>query len=141
MSLPKSLRARQDVTTINYLLEEWAGAVREGDMARILAHHDVGIVMFNVVLSEQRTPEAWTGIDAYRAAYQLYLANNPGAPYDLSDLVITHSADCAFAHAILRCGAGKGDAATINVRLTVGLERRDADWVVMHEHHSVGVGM
>jgi ketosteroid isomerase-like protein len=45
----------------------------------------------------------------------------------------------AVAWALIRC-AGRGSAGrdeTLDVRLTIGLQRSDGVWRIVHEHHSV----
>ena len=122
-------------TEIRALIERWATAVHEGDLATVLADHAEDIVMFDVPPPE----DGIRGIDAYRAAWPPFLEwQAGGACFDLVELEVTAGSDVAFAHALLRCGPAEDVAARPDerLRLTIGLVRRDGRWIVSHEHHS-----
>jgi uncharacterized protein (TIGR02246 family) len=126
-----------DAAKIRDLLGAWTRAVRERNLAAILANHDPNILMFDV------PTVLLTGIDNYAASWQyMFPWLGPKGQFELSDLRVTAGADVAFASGILRCAGLElqevGKALTI--RLTVGLVKRDGGWVVTHEHHSEAVG-
>ena len=54
-----------DEQQIRTLIERWAAAVHEGDLATVLADHDPDILMFDVPPPEQGV----RGLDAYRATW------------------------------------------------------------------------
>lgn len=124
-----------DEDEIRALVERWATAVHEGDLAAVLADHADDIVMFDVPPPD----DGVRGIDAYREAWPPFFAwQASGARFDLVELEVTAGPDVGFAHALLRCGMPDELAAhpERRLRLTLGLVRRDGRWVVAHEHHS-----
>jgi ketosteroid isomerase-like protein len=51
---------------------------------------------------------------------------------------VTAGEDVSFATAIGTCGyIDRGERTDLKFRLTVGLQKRDARWQIIHEHHSV----
>ena len=122
---------------IKTLLESWADAVRRHDLPAILAHHASDIVMFDLP-----PPLQCSGIEAYRQTWDLmFRYHKPGTAFEFRELAITAGADVAFAVAILWCGpdssSNPADSDGFLFRLTVGLCKRDGDWRITHEHHSV----
>jgi ketosteroid isomerase-like protein len=112
---------------IKALLEGWADAVRRHDLPAILAHHEQGIVMFDLP-----PPLQCRGIKAYEQTWDLFFRyHKPG----------TASTDVAFAVAIMWCGPDSSsnpmDKDGFLFRLTIGLRKVDGEWRIAHEHHSV----
>ena len=101
-----------DEQQIRTLIENWADAVRRGDMDGVLANHSRDIVMFDV----PPPYEGARGIDAYRETWPQFFEW----------------------HALLRCGTQRdlADNPELRLRLTIGLRKEDGRWVVAHEHHS-----
>ncbi|MGF6310026.1 ketosteroid isomerase-like protein [Bradyrhizobium sp. i1.8.4] len=117
-------------TEVRTLIEAWADAVRRHDYAGVLAHHDQGIVMFDVP-----PPFQSRGLDEYRKTWDLFFGcQRPSYAFDIEDIAITAGDDVAFAVAVMRCGAPD---ATFQFRLTIGLRKIDGSWRITHEHHSV----
>ncbi len=124
-----------DEQQIRALIERWAAAVHEGDLAIVLADHAPDIVMFDVPPLEQGV----RGLDAYRATWPAFFDwQASGAVFELESLQVTAGADVAFAFALLRCGtpADFHRDPEHRLRLTVGLRKVGDRWVVTHEHHS-----
>ena len=124
-----------DEQQIRSLIERWAAAAHEGDMATVLADHDPGILMFDVPPPEQGV----RGIDAYRATWPGFFAwQASGAVFEIESLDVTAGGDVAFASALLRCGRPEQleREPEQRLRLTIGLRKADDHWVVTHEHHS-----
>jgi uncharacterized protein (TIGR02246 family) len=124
-----------DEQQIRTLIERWAAAVHQGDLATVLADHDPDILMFDVPPPEQGV----RGIDAYRETWPGFFAwQASGAMFEIESLDVTAGADVAFASALLRCGPPEQfeRAPEQRLRLTVGLRRAGGRWTVTHEHHS-----
>jgi uncharacterized protein (TIGR02246 family) len=124
-----------DEQQIRELIERWATAAHDGDMAAVLAAHAADIVMFDVPPPEQGV----RGIDAYRETWPGFFAwQASGAMFELESLEVTSGADVAFAFALLRCGtsAELSRDPEHRLRLTIGLRKEKDQWVVTHEHHS-----
>lgn len=111
------------------LIERWADAVRRRDLAGVLAHHDPAVVFFDVP-----EPVELRGINAYRDSWREFLDWVTG--FDLQELEVVAGADVAYCHAIVRC-SGRTEGEPFDVRLTMGLRKSGAEWVITHEHHSV----
>ena len=115
-----------DENRIRRLIEDWARAVRDGDMDGILAHYPDDVVLFDVP-----PPAMRKGMAAYRDSWELFFSYSPGGEgaFDLLDLQITAGDTVAFGHALVRIFDNR-------VRLTLGLREVDGDWLIAHEHHS-----
>ena len=61
-----------------------------------------------------------------------------GASFEIDELEVVSGDDVAFAWALLRCGgeAELRERPDRRLRLTLGLRRLEAGWVIEHEHHS-----
>lgn len=95
----------------------------------MLAHHTDDIVMFDVPL-----PLQFKGMEEYKKTWELFFANSPGGPgsFDLLELQIAAGETVAYCHALLKIFDSRG-------RLTMGLHKRDGEWLIAHEHHSYPV--
>src|SRR6188472_2157126 len=103
-----------DEQQIRDLIERWATAVHDGDMAAVLAGHAPGIVMFDVPPPQQGV----RGIDAYRETWPGFFAwQASGASFDLLSVDVTAGDDVAFAYALLRCGTADQDP-DVRLRIT-----------------------
>lgn len=126
---------RTDEAAIRHLVQTWAAACHDGDLATVLADHSADIVMFDVPPPE----DGVRGIEAYRATWPPFFEwQRSGARFDPVEVDVTAGADVAFAWALLRCGTEDELAAepTRRLRLTLGLRKESGRWVVAHEHHS-----
>lgn len=117
---------------IRTLIAAWADAIRARDIGRVVAHHDADVVFYDVP-----PPPQLTGTDAYRQAFEGFLRwlGDEGI-WELGDVAVVAGDDVAYAYCPIRC-KGTGESEEIDVRLTLGLRRRDAQWHITHEHHSV----
>jgi ketosteroid isomerase-like protein len=125
----------QDEKAIQELLENWATAVRNRDIERILAHHSPEMLMFDVPL-----PLASKGINAYRKTWDLFFSwSDDPVVFDFNEMNITAGSDVAFVSALMRCAGTEKNGERINLdfRLTVGLRKLQGEWTIMHEHHSI----
>jgi uncharacterized protein (TIGR02246 family) len=124
-----------DAQHIRNLIERWAQAVHEGDMAVVLQDHAPDIVMFDVPPPEQGV----RGLEAYRATWPGFFDwQASGAAFEIESLEVTAGADVAFAFALLRCDTYEAleHNPEHRLRLTVGLRKEGGRWIVTHEHHS-----
>jgi uncharacterized protein (TIGR02246 family) len=124
-----------DEQQIRALIEAWAIAAHDGDLATVLADHAPDIVMFDVPPPNQGV----RGIDAYRDTWPPFFEwQASGAVFEIESLVVTAGTEVAFAYALLRCGTATGLAhdPEQRLRLTLGLRKTGGRWIVTHEHHS-----
>ncbi len=112
-------------------LDRWATAVEAADLAGVLAERAPDVVLFDVA-----PPLQARGIEAYRAAWELFFSFQGAGTFRLGELDVVAGRDVAFAHGVVTVGP-LDPAGQFPVRLTVGLARRQGRWLVTHEHHSV----
>jgi uncharacterized protein (TIGR02246 family) len=125
----------EDEAQIRSLIERWATAVHDGDLAAVLADHAPDIVMFDA----PPPYDGVRGIEAYRETWPPFFEwQAQGASFEIVSLDVTAGTDTAYAYALLRCGTPRDLARRPEnrLRLTVGLRKEDGRWVVAHEHHS-----
>lgn len=118
-----------DEATIRTMIQDWADAVAKGDRDRILAAHSGDLLMFDF-------PNTVKDIDAYSRTWQFFDDSRRGpVTFRPSDVRIHVGGDVAFASCDIHCDGTTAGA--FDLRLTTGLERRDGEWIIVHEHHSV----
>lgn len=125
----------KDEAEILALIERWARAVREQDRAVIRESHDEGMLMFDVP-----PPFQSRGLDAYMATWETFFASaEKPVAFDFQDIEITAGETVTFATAVGNCVTvgPQGKREPLQFRLTMGLRKIDAQWRVMHEHHSL----
>lgn len=123
---------------VRQLMEDWARAVRDQNLAGVLAHRAADITMFDVP-----PPLECRGIDAYRDTWSLFYAEQPRPiAFEIRRMDVVAGKDVAFVVALMRCAEHGPDGARkdLDFRLTVGLRRVEGRWSVVHEHHSVPAG-
>lgn len=113
---------------IAQMLDRWSAAVRAHDLEGSCRDRSPDIVMFDVP-----EPLQARGIEAYRDTWRLYFGDPGSRRFRLLETEITVGGDVAWVRAILDCTMAKAPAG----RLTLGLRRQGARWVVEHEHHSI----
>ena len=120
---------------VRSLITDWAASVRRKDMIGILAFHSDEIVMYDLP-----GPVQTVGLEAYRETWARFFswAKDLNIFY-IESLEVTAGEDVAFAYALMRCAGSddEGIEETLQFRLTVGLRKIDAQWIVTHEHHSL----
>lgn len=133
------MNARNDPTTnetaVRALIENWAQAVRAGNLPDIMAHHSADMLMFDVP-----PPRASRGLDAYRKTWDLFFSwSDRPVVFDIEEMHVTAGSDVAFAAALMRCAGTEKNGKRISLafRLTIGLRKIDNRWTIVHEHHSV----
>lgn len=90
--------------------------------------------MFDVV-----PPLQLEGINAYRDSWvDLFFPwYGEKGRFEVSHLKFTADDGVAFATGLIDCaGVERGKRVTYTIRLTVGFEKRDGRWTIVHEHHS-----
>jgi ketosteroid isomerase-like protein len=123
-----------DEAQIRQLINEWAAAVRSGDIEAILAHHADDIVMYDVP-----KPFRSVGLEAYRRTWDTFFTFTKPGVFDILELHIVAGEKVAFCFAIMKC-ADKSNSleyVDLDFRLTVGLKKINEQWTIVHEHHSV----
>lgn len=121
-------------TQIRQLVEDWAAAVRNGDLIAILAHHAGNIVMYDVP-----KPFQSVGLDAYRKTWNTFFAYTRPGVFDIQELNIVADEKVAFCYATMKCADKSNSAEYVDLdfRLTIGLKKINGQWTILHEHHSI----
>jgi ketosteroid isomerase-like protein len=116
------------------LIENWAKAVRYKDMEGILAHHSDDIVMYDVP-----KPFQSIGIDAYRKTWDIFFKYTKPGVFDIKELQIVADENIAFCFATMMCAdkSNSSEYIDLDFRLTVGLQKINDQWTIIHEHHSI----
>ncbi|MEV8569818.1 SgcJ/EcaC family oxidoreductase [Streptomyces sp. NPDC051322] len=124
-----------DEEQIRALIEQWASAVHNGDLTRVLSNHADDIVMFDV----PPPYDGVHGIDAYRETWPPFFEwQAQGASFEIVSLDVVAGADVAYAYALLDCATprDRAEQPANRLRLTLGLRKEQGQWLVAHEHHS-----
>jgi ketosteroid isomerase-like protein len=116
--------------SIRRLIGDWCDAICQGDIDRVVVNRAPDIVMFDVP-----EPSRQAGLAAYRETWELFFAHNAPGPqcFRVSELKIFAGDQVAFAHGLLAIGGGT------HCRLSIGLQKRNGAWLVVHEHHSMPI--
>lgn len=134
LELPTS-SVRDEESEIRRIIEDWAKAVRGKDFPGILRRHHPDIVMFDVP-----PPFAIRGLEAYRKTWEPFFSwvREP-VVFDIKEIDVTTGSDVAFAVAAMQCAGKEPEAGrpVLDFRLTIGLQKIDGKWTIVHEHHSV----
>lgn len=114
---------------VRAIVQNWAKAISEGDRAAILAHHSADLLMFDFAGTVK-------GLAAYDKTWDFFFAN-PLGPISFvpREIAVSTSDGIAFASCMVHCEGTS--AGPVDLRLTTGLRRVGAEWVIVHEHHSV----
>jgi uncharacterized protein (TIGR02246 family) len=125
----------QDEAAIRDLVESWAAAVRRRDYDGVLKNHSSDIGMFDVP-----PPFQSKGIEAYKKTWDLffYCSGDP-VVFDITSMTIFADNLVAFVIATMHCTepGTQGDRHDLEFRLTIGLQKIEGQWTILHEHHSV----
>ncbi|MDD1012850.1 YybH family protein [Pseudomonas rubra] len=120
---------------IRQLIEQWLPAVRSRDVEAITAPYAENIRAFDAIQHLQ-----FQGKAAYRAHWQACMDHCPGdMVFEIEQLQIQATPELALAHWLNRCGPNKEESCYM--RATVGYQRIDGQWKVIHEHWSAPFDM
>lgn len=123
-----------DEAGIRRIIEGRVRAVSARDIDALLAHHDPGVLTFDVL-----PPLRHVGSDAVRRRAEKWLSSYEAAPgYEVRDLSVTAGETVAFCHYLYRVtGTLKaGGAVDMWVRATVCFGKAEGEWKIVHEHQS-----
>jgi ketosteroid isomerase-like protein len=118
-----------DKEEVTKIVRDFLRAVETGDRRGIAANHSDDLLMFDF-------PDTVEGIADYEKTWDFFYDNQNGPITFSPDRLETTVGDqVAFVACIVHCtGTEGGD---FRFRLTVGLEKRDGLWTIVHEHHSL----
>ncbi|MFN3230953.1 MAG: YybH family protein [Alphaproteobacteria bacterium] len=116
------------------VLDRRAAAIAAKDVSGVLEHVSEAIVSFDV-----GTPLAHSGRDAVRERLEQWFAGYDGPiGFAIRDLGVHGDGASAFSHALVHISGTltTGDTVSMWVRSTIGWERRNGEWMAVHEHMS-----
>lgn len=121
--------AKDDRQRVEQIVRKFLDAVARGDRPAILAHHASDLLMFDF-------PDSVRGLDDYDRTWDFFFDSQRGPiTFAPEQLEVTAGDDVAFTACLVHCnGTTGGD---FRFRLTVGLVKRDGEWLITHEHHSM----
>ena len=126
-----------DHTEIRAALDGWSDALRRKDADEIIARQSDDVVQFSLA------PPLYI-VGAAKAELQAWLDSWEGdLDYELANLAIHSSGDIAWCTCLTRLGGKKAGTPPDSfwMRQTIGLERRQGAWIIVHTHESVPFSM
>jgi len=105
----------QNDIEIKKVVDEWAQAIRDGNIDGILYRHTTEAVMFDVPMPLQNV-----GLEEYKKTWELFFRYSHGGEgsFELIDLKIISSDSVAFCYGLLKIGGQVPEC-----RLTLGLQK------------------
>jgi uncharacterized protein (TIGR02246 family) len=137
--MPTNTNPNSDAALIRERLNAWAAALHAKDLDALLALYAPDTVAFDLM-----PPQQVQGADAYRKNFQRWFAAMPGSiAYETRDVRITAGADVAFCHGLSHVTGTRanGERADYWVRVTIGFQKRNGQWLVIHDHVSMPIDM
>ena len=121
--------ATDDKQQVTNIVRGFLNAVSRGDRKSILAHHADDLLMFDF-------PDTVRGLKDYDDTWDFFFDSQRGPiTFEPEDLTATVGDRVAFVSSIVHCDGTT--AGSFRFRLTIGLVKRDGEWLITHEHHSV----
>jgi uncharacterized protein (TIGR02246 family) len=127
--------AQDDAGQIRALIEARVAAVQAKDVAGLVASDAPQVVMFDVL-----PPLAYQGLATVRERAEKWVAGYRGPiGYEIRDVQIAAGQDVAFAHYLYHVTGELNDGTRVAmwVRATLGLQKADGAWQIVHDHESV----
>ena len=131
--------ASQDDTQIRERLNAWTRALHAKDLDALMALYAPDVVTFDLMPPHQ-VPDA----AHYRKNFERWFAAMPGPiDYQIHDLRTVTGGDVAFCHCLGHVTATRanGEKADYWVRVTTGFQKRNGQWLMIHDHVSMPVDM
>jgi ketosteroid isomerase-like protein len=139
LSSPTFLTAtdQSNVAEIQNLIVTWSQALERRDVNKMMLHYAPHAVLFDV-----KPPFQTQGVEAISAVWKACLPYFPKQFRSIHEgLTISISGDIAFVYGFHRIEPSKVEAehpaGQALLRITVGFQRIDQSWKVIHEHVSL----
>jgi uncharacterized protein (TIGR02246 family) len=132
--MPTTTTPTTNDAQIRERIDALAQALRAKDINALMAHYAPDIVTFDIM------PLQTLGVDAYGKNFEAWFASVQGPiDYEIRDLRTTMRDDVAFCHYVghLKSTRTTGEKNDYWVRVTMGLQKMNGQWMVTHEHVSV----
>jgi uncharacterized protein (TIGR02246 family) len=133
--MPTTTTATQDEAQLRERLDKWTRALHAKDLDTLMALYAPDTVTFDLM-----PPHQVKGADHYRKNFERWFAAMPGPiEYEIHDSRIITGSDVAFCHSLshVRGTRANGEKADYWVRVTVGFQKRNSQWLMIHDHVSM----
>ena len=128
----------KDEGQIRDRLNEWTRALHAKDLGALTALYAPDTIAFDLM------PPSQVDASHYRKNFERWFGSMQGPiEYEIHDLRVTMSDDVAFSHNLghVKGTRANGEKADYWVRVTVGLQKRNGEWLVIHDHVSMPFDM
>ena len=128
----------KDDAQIRECLNKWTRALHAKDLAALTALYGPDTVAFDLM------PPTQVDASHYRKNFERWLGSMTGPiEYEIHELRVVTSGDVAFSHNLghVKGTRPNGEKADYWVRATVGFQKRDGKWLVIHDHVSMPIDM
>ena len=128
-----------DEAHIRDRLQRWSRALHTKDLDALMALYAADTVTFDLM-----PPHQVEGADRYRKNFEKWFAAMSGPiDYEVHDARITMGDDVAFCHCLghVQGTRTSGEKADYWVRVTVGFQKRNGEWLMVHDHVSMPLDM
>jgi ketosteroid isomerase-like protein len=123
-----------DEAQIRQLISDWIAAQCRKDIDGVMSHYAADVSVFGL------TPPLLTqGAASWRSVWEARLPHFPaGFQTEMRDLRILVSGTVAVAHWLFRFVGVRTDLPAVQswFRITVGYQKRQGRWQIVHEHYS-----
>jgi uncharacterized protein (TIGR02246 family) len=130
--------ADKDDAQIRECLNKWTRALHAKDLSALTALYGPDTVAFDLM------PPTQVDASHYRKNFERWLGSMTGPiEYEIHELRVVTSGDVAFSHNLghVKGTRANGEKADYWVRATVGFQKRDGKWLVIHDHVSMPIDM
>ena len=127
--------SEHDETQIRHIITDWIAAQRAKDIDGVMSHYAADVSVFGLT-----PPFVTQGAASWRSVWEARLPHFPAEfQIEMRDLRIIVNGTVAVGHWLFRfAGLGTNHPAMQTwFRITVGYEKRQGRWQIVHEHYSV----
>ena len=128
----------KDEAELRECLNKWTRALHAKDLGALTALYSQDTVAFDLM------PPSQVDASHYRKNFERWFSSMAGPiEYEIHDLRVTTGDDVAFTHNLghVKGTRANGEKADYWVRVTVGFQKRDGQWLVIHDHVSMPFDM
>lgn len=135
--MPTTSSTRDEIE-IRDRIGRWTQALHAQDLDALMSLYAPDVVVFDVT-----PPHRVVGADQYRRNFERWFAEMPTIEYETHELCIKTGEDVAFHHALGHVQAVRSNGEKVDywVRVTVGFEKRNGEWLMIHDHVSMPFDM
>jgi PhnB protein len=135
MKAAQSKERTTDEAQLRAIVEDYGEGLRTKDVERCVSHYTDDVVQFNLA-----PPLEFRGKETVKKNLGEWFNTFSGPiEFDTEKLELSTGTDTAFAYCFNRIGGTKktGPSKEHWVRVTIGFQKTDGQWLVNHEHVSV----